>query len=100
MTKIPVEFVYLTGLKRDIFHNVRLTGSWDSDGRFSDRWSVVPMESITGEDGCPAFCAQIELDASQAGWTFRWGVIVDGPGGRNEWGIPTEFSDPNSMDQT
>lgn len=101
MAKTTVEFVYLTGLKRQIFSNVRLTGSWNSEGRFSDRWSVVPMEQITGEDGCPAFGAQVHLDASQAaGWTFRWGVILDGPGGRDQWGIPTEVSDLNSMDQT
>ena len=65
----------------------RLTGSWDGEGRYSDRWSTIPMESITGEDGCPAFRAAVELDASQAGWTFRWGVILDGPGGRDKWGI-------------
>src|SRR5208337_484496 len=100
MARIAVEFVYLTGLKREIFSDVRLTGSWNSEGRFSDRWSVVPMEQITGEDGCPAFRAQVELDASQAGWTFRWGVILDGPGGHDQWGIPTEVSDLNSMDQT
>ena len=100
MTRNAVEFVYLTGLKREIFRNARLTGSWDGDGRYSDHWSTIPMESITGEDGCPAFRAQVDFDASQAGWTFRWGVILDGPGGSDHWGIPTEVSDANSMDQT
>jgi 1,4-alpha-glucan branching enzyme len=100
MAKIAVEFVYLTGLKREIFRNARLTGTWDVDGRLSDQWSTISMESITGEDGCPAFRAQVQLDASQAGWTFRWGVILDGPAGRDQWGIPTEVSDLNSMDQT
>lgn len=55
MSKIAVEFVYFTGLKREIFRNARLTGSWDADSRYSDQWSTISMEPITGEDGCPAF---------------------------------------------
>jgi 1,4-alpha-glucan branching enzyme len=100
MAKIPVEFVYLTGLKRDIFHNVRLTGSWDGNGRYDDRWSTIPLTPVIGEDGCPAFRGRVDFDASQAGWTFRWSVILDGPAGPDQWGIPTEVSDVNSTDQT
>ncbi len=43
MTKIAVRFRYLTGLKRDIFRNARLAGSWDSSGRFAQTWSEMPM---------------------------------------------------------
>ena len=47
---ITVRFMYLTGLKRRLFRNARLAGSWDD-------WVETPMEEITGEDGCPAFTA-------------------------------------------
>ena len=74
MAKIPVEFVYFTGLKREVFRDVRLTGSWDREGRYSNDWSTTPMQKFTGEDDCPCYRAQIELDESQVGWTFHWGV--------------------------
>ena len=32
------------------------------------------MEPFTAEDGCPAFRASVQLDDSQIGQTFRWGV--------------------------
>ena len=78
-TKVHVQFIYSTGLKRDIFRNVRLKGSWDDDGRYSDDWSTTPMEPIVGEDGCPAFRATVEFDPAQVDWNFHWGVIVDAP---------------------
>ena len=92
-TKISVQFVYAPGLKRAVFRNVRLTGSWDREGRYSDDWSTIPMEEYTGEDGCPCYRAAVGLDESQVGWTFRWGVIVDGPAGKDKWGITTEVRD-------
>ncbi|MGA8351972.1 MAG: hypothetical protein WB773_29550, partial [Isosphaeraceae bacterium] len=100
MAKIPVEFVYLTGLKRAVFQDVRLTGSWDREGRYSDDWSTTPMEEYTGEDGCLCYRAAVGLDESQVGWTFHWGVIVDGPAGKDKWGITTEVSDPSSSDRS
>ena len=85
-TKISVQFVYAPGLKRAVFRNVRLTGSWDREGRYSDDWSTIPMEEYTGEDGCPCYRAAVGFDESQAGWTFHWGVIVDGPAGKGQVG--------------
>ena len=99
-TKISVQFVYAPGLKRAVFRNVRLTGSWDREGRYSDDWSTIPMEEYTGEDGCPCYRAAVGLDESQVGWTFRWGVIVDGPAGKDKWGITTEVRDASSSDRS
>jgi len=62
LTKIAVQFVFAPGLKRDVFQNVRLTGSWDGEGRYSDDWSTAPMEKYISEDGCPSYRAQIGLD--------------------------------------
>lgn len=96
MAQIPIRFVYMTGLKRSIFRNVRLLGSWDATGLYSGAWSSTSMIEITGEDGCPAFEATVPLDSSQVGWWFQWGVMLDGPPGNNVWGIVTEVNDINS----
>jgi len=99
MSTIPVRFTYFTGLKRNIFDNVRLIGSWDQTGRYSDQWTVIPMQPIIAEDGCPDFTATVAFDISQTGYLFRWGVILDSPQGRDIWGIPTEIGDRNSSDR-
>src|SRR6185369_10114630 len=99
MAKIGVRFRYLTGLKRDIFRNARLAGSWDSLGRLSQAWSETPMTPSRAEDGCPCFTANVELAESQIGKRFRWGVRLDGPSGPNVGGIPTEVNDANSAER-
>ncbi|WP_163999273.1 alpha-amylase family glycosyl hydrolase [Pyxidicoccus caerfyrddinensis] len=96
---IPVQFEYRTGLKQDVFRNARLTGSWDSQGRASDTWSVISMVPATAEDGCPCFRATVSFDDSQVGTRFKWGVIVDGPSGPSQWAIPTESNDPGSYER-
>lgn len=92
---ILVRFTYLTGLKRNIFRNGRLKGSWTSDGRYSDDWTESPMREITAEDGCPAFTATVPFDEAEVGRQFLWGVMLDCPAGANRWGITTETSDTN-----
>jgi 1,4-alpha-glucan branching enzyme len=87
-------------LKRKVFSNVRLIGSWDDEGRYSGVWSTTPMEDFIGEDGCPCYRTQVELDESQAGWTFHWGVVVDGPAGKDRWGVTTEVRDAESSDRS
>lgn len=57
-----VESQFVTGLKRRIFHNVWLLGSWDPDGRYSDEWAMKPMRETIGEDGCPLFTATHCID--------------------------------------
>jgi 1,4-alpha-glucan branching enzyme len=100
MATVPVQFRILTGLKRSIFRNARLLGSWDSSGRLAADWSETPMTPGQAEDGCPCFTATIALDAGEVGKRFRWGVRLDGPSGVNLWGIPTEINDMNSAEQT
>jgi 1,4-alpha-glucan branching enzyme len=94
-----VEFQFITGLKRAIFRHVRLRGSWDGHGRYSDDWTESPMEEKVGEDGCPIFQASISLDLADQDKTFKWGVVLDGPQGSNFWGIPTEVQDVNSVER-
>lgn len=93
MALIPVRFEYLTGLRQPFLLNARLTGNWNAQGVRSEQWSTTPMEAFTAEDGCPAFRATVNLDDSQIGQAFRWGVNVDTPQRPNAWGIPTEVSD-------
>jgi 1,4-alpha-glucan branching enzyme len=99
LAKVAVRFRYLTGLKRRIFRNARLTGSWDGAGRFSQVWSEAPMSPGTADDGCPCFTATVQLDEAELGTRFRWGVRLDGPGGANLWGIPTEVNDMRSAER-
>ena len=93
MALIPIRFEYLTGLRQPFLVNARLTGNWNAQGLRSEQWATVPMEAFTVEDGCPAFRATVNLDDSQIGQAFRWGVNVDTPQRPNVWGIPTEVSD-------
>ena len=65
MATITVQFTYLTGLKREIVYNPRLTGSWDANGRYSNQWSSVPMQQTIADDGCPCFTATVRLDDAQ-----------------------------------
>jgi len=97
MATKAVEFEFITGLKRPIFRNARLRGSWDGNGRYSDNWTESPMQEVVGEDGCPTFTASIALDLADQDRTFKWGVILDGPQGSDFWGIPTEVQDVNSV---
>ncbi len=95
----PVEFQFNTGLKRKIFRNARLLGSWDSSARYSDSWTESPMQEEIGTDGCPIFRASVSLDASDKSKTFKWGVVLDGPQGANFWGIPTEIHEASSAER-
>src|SRR5262245_36132984 len=94
-----VEFQFITGLRRPIFRNGRLRGSWNASGRFADEWTDAPMQPAMGEDGCPIFTASIALDLADQQRSFRWGVAFDGPQGGTVWGIPTEVQDVNSVER-
>jgi 1,4-alpha-glucan branching enzyme len=99
MAMQTIQFEFITGLKREIFRNARLRGSWDANGRYSDDWMESPMQDAIGTDECPIFTASILLDVAERGKTFKWGVILDGPQGSNFWGVPTEIQDVNSVDR-
>ncbi len=90
MPNIPVRFRYRTGIRRDVFDNAFLVGSWDDAGRKSEAWTSRPMRKVQGEDGCPTFEATVAFDSVGAGDTFGWGVRLDAPAGRGYWGIATE----------
>ena len=90
---ISVRFLYLTGLKRRIFRNARLAGSWDG-------WLEHPMAEVTADDGCPAFAATFDFDDAQAGRSHQWGVRFDGPGGANTWAINLEVHDGESRERS
>lgn len=94
-----VQFQFITGLKRSIFDNVCLSGSWDANGQYSDLWSEKPMEPKTGEDGCPIFVASVDFDTTEVGKTFRWGVRLDTKEESEVWGIPTEVHDKDSTER-
>jgi 1,4-alpha-glucan branching enzyme len=83
---ITVRFIYITGIKRGLFRNARLSGTWNT-------WNDIPMREIIAEDGCPAFEVTVDYDDVLACQEIRWGVRVDGPAGSNQWGIPTEDAD-------
>ncbi|WP_246078597.1 alpha-amylase family glycosyl hydrolase [Modestobacter excelsi] len=78
-----MDFRYLTGIRRPVFRNARLTGDWNG-------WTEIPMAEVVADDGCPGFSATAEFDDAEAGRTIRWGVRLDGPTGANVWGVPTE----------
>ena len=99
MAQIEVTFTFHSGLRRHIFRNVRLSGSWNDGGQYSDQWAVVPMTASPDETGCDAFEASISFDASETGTTFRWGVIGDIVGAPNSWVVRTEVPDQNSSER-
>lgn len=85
-----VKFIYDTGIKRKLFSNVRLFGSWDSAGRQSSEWTECPMQANVGPDGANVFEADVSLNPSEVGKEFSWRVVLDGPQGLDREGIVTE----------
>ena len=53
MAMQTVEFQFITGLKRAIFRNARLRGSWDGNGRYADFWTDSPVQERMGRMGVP-----------------------------------------------
>ena len=74
MARLRVQFEWLTGLKRPIFRNVRLVGSWDRRGRYSNKWRTTAMKEYTAPEGCPAWRADVLLDDAQRGKTALIGL--------------------------
>jgi 1,4-alpha-glucan branching enzyme len=96
---IPVQFRYLTGLKRSIFRDARLLGTWDARGRASGEWSQTPMVAVTAEDGCPGLEALVQFEAAEAGKSFQWSVRLSTASVADVSGIPTEVNDANSAER-
>ncbi len=96
MAAITVNFVFHSGVKRHLFTNVRLSGSWNAAEEFSNQWTVVPMTASPDETGCDAFSASVSFDPSQSGIVFQWGVIADIAGAPDTWVVVTEVPEENS----
>ena len=52
VSPIMIDFTFHSGLKRQLFSNVRLSGSWNSSGRFSHQGTQTPMTAARDEIGC------------------------------------------------
>ncbi|MEO6603077.1 MAG: alpha-amylase family glycosyl hydrolase [Polyangiaceae bacterium] len=85
-----MKFVYDTGIRRQLFTNVRLLGSWDEKGQHSNHWTESVMKPVVGADGANVFEAEVALQASEVGKEFSWRVLVDGPLGLDREGVVTE----------
>src|SRR5579863_854413 len=96
MGLITVIFTFHSGMKRHLFDNVRLSGSWDANGEFSSLWTETETTAWRDETGCEAFTASVELDAAEVGTTFQWGMVADLAGAPNTWVVSTEVPDENS----
>ncbi len=96
MATITVNFTFHSGLKRHLFSNVRLSGSWNSAGQFANQWTQSPLTASVDETGCDAFSATVSFGASQAGTVFQWGVFADIAGAPDTWVVVTEVPDENS----
>jgi 1,4-alpha-glucan branching enzyme len=96
MAQIAVDFTFHSGLKSRLFQNVRLSGSWDATGQFSNQWTTAPMAASQDATGCDAFEASVPFDAGQTGTTFQWGVLADIEGAPDTWVVATETPDENS----
>jgi 1,4-alpha-glucan branching enzyme len=85
-----VTFVYDTGIRRKLFSNVRLRGTWDQAGKVNENWAETPMREVQGSDGAWTFEARVELAESERGKDFMWSVLHDGPLGLDRQGVVTE----------
>jgi len=96
MNKISAQFLYITGIKRDVFTNASIVGSWDANGNNSKDWTSSPMKKIIHTDGCPAFTATMQFNDDRMGMLFNWGVTLNDS---TLWGIAAEVDDINSNDK-
>ncbi len=85
-----VKFVYDTGIRRKLFQNVRLRGTWDSTGKLSNVWAEGPMREVAGPDGAWTYEAHVELEEAERGKEFMWSVLHDGPLGLDRQGVVNE----------
>jgi 1,4-alpha-glucan branching enzyme len=90
---ITVRFFFHTGIRRPLFSQVTLGGSWDNGGKFSGNWTDRPMQEITLPDGSLSYRTTVDFDDGEAGKFFEWGVRADGPGGNAQWMIAAEAKD-------
>jgi maltooligosyltrehalose trehalohydrolase len=85
--KRKVTLVYDAGPHSNLT-DVKLKGSWDATGRFSNQWDVgsIPMRSL----GNGKWEATVELQDDGLPRNWEWGVTVDGPSGDDQWAVMGE----------
>ena len=89
MPKVQVYFEYRTGISEELFRNIRLSGSWGQNGRYSDTWQTHAMQPVQGAYG-HAYSTVIELEDSEIGKQFFWNILMDAPWQKDLPGITTE----------
>jgi 1,4-alpha-glucan branching enzyme len=88
-----MKFIYDTGIRRRIFYNVRLRGSWDSAGRYGETWTETLMREGVSEEGAVIFEAEVALAPSEVGKEFRYAFTLDSPLGLDREGVTIEQAD-------
>ncbi len=96
MAVLTVQFTFHSGIRRHLFTNLRLSGSWNEAGEYSSQWSEVPMTPAVDETGCDAWTAAVTFDSAHSGAEFQWGVAGDIAGEPDTWLIATEVPDAES----
>ncbi len=82
MTK--VKFIYDAG-GRENLDNLTLVGSWDKNtGHYTNKWENSAVSMNKGENGL--WSAEIPLK-NEPGRTWQWGVMADGPHGKQTWAV-------------
>ena len=85
--KKTMTFVYDAGPHSELT-DVKMKGSWDAQGRFSNQWDAgsIPMRSL----GNGKWEATVELQDDGLPRNWEWGVTVDGPSGNDQWAVMGE----------
>ena len=101
MASVNVTFTFHSGIKRPLFQNVRLSGSWDAIGHvFRAQWT----------QNADARRRRMERAAMPSARLYRWtlaggndipvGRFRRSPGSAEFLGVVTEVPDPNSSQTT
>ncbi len=89
MASVNVAFTFHSGIKRVLFQNVRLSGSWDVKGIFSGQWTQTPMLASSGRDRLRCLHGvAVSMDAIAGGNNVpvgRYSPISQGPRIRGWW---------------
>jgi len=82
-----VTFTYDAG-PHSALTDVKLKGSWDANGRFSNDWGngSTPMRPV----GNGKWEVQVTLEDDGLPRNWEWGVSVDGPAGNDMWAVMGE----------
>jgi len=85
-----ITFTFHTGLKRKIFRDVCLVGSWNG-------WQEKSMMEHIDANGCPAFTVNESIDSNLIGTSLDWGLTGRTDEGFRGWLIPVEVQDSNDQ---